>query len=342
LQLAEFFFREDFAAGLFAVEREFDFVLGATGRRGHFVHQFEVLVFGWALIDMLIHIDETAQQSFRFPTKREVFSVWLMTSLVHDFGYPLQVGRDVMKKFSEWYQALGMSEVADLYTISQKQYETSKRRGLKRLAAQTWSGSEVRSVLLEGLQESLGFDPSGAERLLTDIESDYGGKTHGCSAATLLCARCLQSWGERDLSAATRDRDMSRLKLSMAAICLHDQSDTLRRHSAKIEFRRNPYAYILFLIDNLQDWSRDLRRYEGWPSYNLVGVEEGGGKLGLSYILTYDKWTPEIVQKAIDSIGEKSEALALLATPDPSLNFRIDARFRTSHGQKLSPIEIPL
>jgi hypothetical protein len=339
LQLAKFFFREDFPAGLFAVEREFDFVLGATGRRGHFVHQFEVLVFGWALIDMLFNYDARVHEAFHFTTKREIFSVWLATSLVHDFGYPLQMGSDVMKKFSEWYRALGMSEVADLYTAAQEQYDTKKTEGLKRLASQSWRESGVRAVVLEGLQEALGFDQPTAEDLLRDIESE---KTHGHSAAMLLCARCFQSWQDRGISAVT-PLDMTRLKFSTAAICLHDLSDTLYKYRGKIEFWRNPYAYVLFLVDNLQDWSRDLRRNEGWPSYNLVKVEEGDGSLGLSYILTYDKWTPELEQKAKDSIEEKSKKLALLARPDPPLNFRIDVSFRTtSRGQKVEPLAILL
>ncbi len=117
LQLVEFFFRDKVPADLFAAVREFDSVLAALGKRGHFVHQFEVLIFGWAVISMLINHNTRLQDTFRFDAPREVFSVWLMASVVHDFGYPLQMGRDVMEKLYTWYRALGMYEVAELYKV---------------------------------------------------------------------------------------------------------------------------------------------------------------------------------------------------------------------------------
>jgi hypothetical protein len=337
LQVLQFFFRGKFHAELLGIIRELDSVLAALGKRGHFVHQFEVLVFGWALISMLVDSDPEIQKMFGFLTPREVLMVWLTASVVHDFGYPLQMGSKVMKKLCTWYDVLGMTELAELHKSTEEQYESERAEGLARVGMQVWSGLDVNSVLLEALQEALLVDRTDAERLVEGIQTN-----HGCSAAVVLCLKCFQSWESEGTTIATPGFSMNPLKLAMAAICLHDLPDTHKRYIGKIDFHRNPYAWMLFLVDNLQDWNRDLRPNEEWPSYNLVRVHEEHGGLGLSYVLTHEKWTPTLEEKAVKSIEEKSQRLQLIARPDPQLNFQIKASFRTSHGIQLEPIDIQM
>jgi hypothetical protein len=341
LDVVKFFFQGNLPVELFDVAREFDSVLAAAGKRGHFVHQFEVLILGWALIRMLINHDRDLQQAFHFETPREIFSVWLMASLVHDFGYPLQMARDVMGKLSTWYQTLGMSEVAELYNALMEEYEATRVGCLADLKLLNWAGFETNTILLEALQESLRIDRSIARRLLRNLEGKHSRKVHGYAGAIVLCGKCFEAWQAKGMT-SVKVESVVALKTAMAAICLHDMPNALRKYITRMTFRDNPYAYLLFLVDNLQDWFRNLRPSAEWPSYNLLQVDRVDGGLGLLYLLTHEKWTNDMEHRVRRSIEEKSRRLKLLTSPSPSLRFEIKAVFRTSHGQSLGMIKIDL
>jgi hypothetical protein len=347
LEIVKFFFQGTLHSELFAAVREFDTVFASLGMKGHFIHQFEVLIFGWALIRMLIDQDESIKRSFRFNTPREIFFVWLMASVIHDFGYPLQVAEDVMKKMFAWYRALGMSEIAELFRALMKNYEKSQAKNLTELKSQTWAGLHVKPILLETLRDSLKINRLSAEKLLKRIEAMSKGKIseekiHGFAGAAVLCGKCFQSWRTSGLTAKALDYDVKTLKLALAAICLHDLTNDLDTYIRRIDFWRNPYAYLLFLIDNLQDWFRNLRPNEKWPSYNLLKIGRTENQLELSYILTHEKWTKDMEHSAKGSVREKFERLHMMARPRPPLHFRIAVDFRTNHGRRLGADKILL
>jgi hypothetical protein len=144
------------------------------------------------------------------------------------------------------------------------------------------------------------------------------------------------------LTAKALDYNAKTLKLALAAICLHDLPSVLDKYIRKIDFWRNPYAYLLFIIDNLQDWFRNLRPNEEWPSYNLLKISRTENQLELSYILTHEKWTKDMEHSAKGAVRKKFERLNMMARPNPPLHFQIAVDFRTSHGQQLGAEKILL
>jgi hypothetical protein len=99
---------------------------------------------------------------------------------------------------------------------------------------------------------------------------------------------------------------------------------------------------LLFLVDNLQDWFRNLRPNEEWPSYNLIQIDRTAVGLKLVYVLTHEKWTRDMERRVKNSIREKRQRLKLLTAPHPSLRFQIMAEFSTSHNLSLGTIKIDL
>jgi hypothetical protein len=347
LEIVNFFFRGRLPSEIFAVEREFDSVFAVLGKKGHFVHQFEVLIFGWALIRMLIEQDKGIKRSFRFNTPNEIFFVWLIASVIHDFGYPLQVAGGVLEKLFEWYQALGMSEVAELFQGLMKNYEDTEAKNLTELKSQTWEGFDIKTILLEALRDSLKSDRSSVETLLERIDVEFKrkgsrGKIHGYPGAVVLCGKYFQSWQTKGLKAKTFAFDIKSLKLAASAICLHDLPGVFNKYIRKIDFHRNPYAYLLFLVDNLQEWFRNLRPNEEWPSYNLLKIGRTRNRLELSYILTHEKWTEIMEHEARSSIRRKFQRLDMMSKPKPALRFQIAVDFRTNHGKLLGTKKILL
>ncbi len=342
LDIIKYFFRERLPDNLFAVIREFDSVFASLGKKGHFLHQFEVLIFGWALIRMLVEHDKSIRKAFHFKTSEKMFSVWLLASVIHDIGYPMQLSEDLMKKLFAWYQALGMSEVAKLFKKPVKDFKKSMAKNLAELKSHGLAGIDAKGILLEALQDSLKISRAAAEMLLENIEVESKGEMHGYAGALVLCGKLFQSWAKRRLPPTVFNSNVISLKLAMAAIFLHDLPNSFAKYIRKINFRRNPYAYLLFLVDNLQEWSRNLRPNEAWPSYNLEEVDRKGNELKLSYILTHEKWTKNRERKAKRSVREKFKRLNLMTKPNPRLGFQITVNFRTSHGQKLGRKKILL
>ncbi len=323
LEIVKFFFRGKLPNKLLTVEREFDSVFAVLGMKGHFVHQFEVLIFGWALIRMLIEHNKSIKKSFRFNETEDIFIVWLAASVTHDFGYPLQLAKDVMKKFLGWYQILGITDAIKLYKKLIKDYEKIGAQDLAVIKSQDEMGFITKTILLKALQDSLKISRPSTESLLKSMASESNGKSHGYTGALVFYEKC------------SHDFNAKKLKLALAAICLHDLPDDLKMYIKKIDFWCNPYAYLLFLIDNLQEWFRNLRPNEKWPSYNLFKINKTENQLELSYILTHEQWEQEMEDRVKSSVRKKFSRLNMMTKPDPPLNFQIAVNFRTNHGKLL-------
>jgi hypothetical protein len=242
LDLVKFFLQEKLPSELFVVLRKLDSVFASLGQKGHFIHQFEVFIFGWALIRMLIEHDKSIKKAFRFKSPKEIFTVWLLASVVHDLGFPLQMASDVMAEFSTWYQVLGMTEVAKLYKNLKKDYEISRAKNLKELRLEEWRGLDITTILLKALEETLQIDRSAAKKLQRNLDDLSGVNIHGYTGAIVLCGKCFRSWQTGGLNSATPDFSIASLKLVLAAICLHDLSDTFSRYIKRLNFHHNPYA----------------------------------------------------------------------------------------------------
>jgi hypothetical protein len=193
--------------------------------------------------------------------------------------------------------------------------------------------------------ETLGIYNPSAKTLLTTLERvDADGRVnHGYVGAVLLCNAYIRS-----LLPGPRRRgetgDLDRIKLASAAIALHGAPQELDNDIRKLAFYSNPYAYILFMVDNLQDWSRNLRPNEHYPSYNLLGIEfkQANNELVISYVLTHSKWTNEIERLLTRSLSEKREKLRLLSVPSPAVGFMVRVNFATNHGLAINPLILKL
>lgn len=113
----------------FSIFKDFESVFKILGKRGHFIHQFEVFLLGCHLFEMLWEHDTKKMREF-FTNHSNGFYSWLHTSTVHDFGYPLQEANKIAAKFSELYKKLNMETVSQNYSSIYQENWIKKEQNL--------------------------------------------------------------------------------------------------------------------------------------------------------------------------------------------------------------------
>ena len=134
------------------------------------------------------------------------------------------------------------------------------------------------------------------------------------------------------------------MKMVAAAIALHSVPLKHRNFIRKISFNLNPLAYLLTLIDNLQDWNRSLRPNNKWPSYNLAFFRTSpkNDALRLDYFLYHEQWDRAMERRVKKSLDEKAKKLNLAVKPNPRINFKININFSSNHDYKFRSINFRL
>ena len=99
------------------------------------------------------------------------------------------------------------------------------------------------------------------------------------------------------------------IEYAMTAMCLHTTDDV--NIYKQINIKKNPYAYLLFLVDNLQDWSRIFETSPEWPIYQLYGfqLKEESMQVHLKYLLKSDTWSPTVLENSNQSYTQKKELI---------------------------------
>lgn len=138
------------------------------------------------------------------------------------------------------------------------------------------------------------------------------------------------------------DKENDYLKKISAAIALHALPNEDISFFKKIDFYSNPLAYLLILIDNIQDWNRTLKPSQEWPSYSLEYFDSDVDSMQLIYNLEHQLWTDKMKENVRRSLNEKRELLQTLKPPEPSFSYLIEMIYKTSDGDDLGRIDLML
>ena len=116
------------------------------------------------------------------------------------------------------------------------------------------------------------------------------------------------------------------LQIAAAAIALHAIQRQKKEFINKINFQSNPLAYLLFLVDNLQEWNRSLRPSD-WPSYTLNAFTTEHDTITLDYNVYHEQWTPAMRKKVKKFLIEKKNIMKLAIGPNPPVALKIIMQF---------------
>lgn len=335
---------------LFAVFRDFDTVLSLIKGKGNFIHSFEVYLLGFHIIKLLLGVNKKNILQPQFRPDKRIYDSWLIASTAHDFGYPLEVITELSNKFSEMFNLLYLNGVAKKAKELSATRELQLQKSLLRVEVYNVSRRKKETInverfVFEGIKNSIDGNINDAREIrdvLKDALKKIGKQKHSYISALILARSYIEylstskKWKKKGELWRTQ-----LLKKVAAAIALHALPSSSKDLINKISFDLNPVAYILFLVDNIQDWNRSLRPSEKHPTYSLTDYASSKKEIRIGYTLGHGHWKKKMVTDAKNYIADKQRKFKALRPPRRSLNISIHLHFSTDHGKDLGTIVWP-
>jgi len=333
---------------LFPVFKNFEIFLTGSGKRGHFIHQFEVYLLGFNLILAIKEKKAEILNIFGEISEEIIYQTWLITATAHDFGYPLQEAISITEFLSAQYEQLGMHDISKRYRdIQDKNLILNEIQSLE-LHEVPEVSIDIKQEIFEALKLTLNLEDKLIQKIIDTLIDE---KKHGYISAVVLCRTLIKRLLE------SNDHDISKVKQlplyhamvkAMGAIAVHDlpkkKENTKIRELIleNISFKNNPYAFLLFTIDNIQDWSRDVVGSEIYPLYSLEKLSIVASNIELEYVLRFDKWDNKLKDNIIDDNQQKEKLINTTKKPEPLLGMNIILIFRNNVNESFPPIALKL
>lgn len=249
--------------------REFEPLLKELGLRDHFVHAFKVFLLGYYIINKF-KVDSRSILGQRplLQNQHKTNLIWMLTATFHDAAYAVEKTDDWLNSFFRRF--LGVNPHISL-PISE--VLSPVHSDIMRMLSQYHRSRRINSP----------EDPFIFHFNLMDwyyynkLSEEFYNKNHGVLSALMLCHRMAIKEGflgrppQTTETPSTPERNLydyvDHLEASHA-ISLHNID------SIKVKFREYPFAFILILCDEMQDWGRGSRRgYNDFISLDSVDEE---------------------------------------------------------------------
>jgi hypothetical protein len=323
--------------------KRFERFLRALGKRDHFIHQFEVFLLGWFIMDFL----GTKGHSIKTLTSLEpqpFLKLWMLTAMGHDLGFPLQESPKIFGALRELYghQSVGLHRTSHFFARLERKFVGVNFWGRSRLLRDLLSGIgvQIAEEIIMGIAQTTGLTQEMARLVWNKMKG--ASKNHGFLSALLLGRAVFRFFipGGNLKKAATIDsQELQHFRLLLGAIGLHHLKEELPFVIKRIEFTRNPLAYLLYLTDNLQEWSRDMGGWTEEPTTLLSECEEKDTGIILTFVITHDSWDNAMVEKTLNEIEKAKIRLEWLKGPKTGLTL---TALYTSAKQDIHGKDIPL
>jgi hypothetical protein len=330
---------------LFKTFKSFDFFLATSGKRGHFVHQFEVYLLGLNFILYFHGKDNLFHLKYGLESLDQVIFAWLITASAHDFGYSVEGAHKIFTKLSKLYKNFGLEYLSDKLNVGEfkeiikKEGDFSKIYIRKESSTLTGSFLDIKSLVLKSIKNSLSLSLNEAVKLESTFIKD---NRHGYVSALLLSRILLADLiGKNELNHVIKSWKYKSLGLAAGAIAIHNldsNSETETSLIPKIKYEKNPLAYLLFIVDNIQDWSRTLFRDENFPEYKLEKYSLSNNDMRLEYAVIHTDWNDEAKQSVDDFLKAKSLILKKLKKPTNPFGLNISLHFHGNNNNIYQPI----
>ncbi len=344
--------------GMVETFRAFDYFLAISGKRGHFIHQFEVFILGMNIILKLKDIGHDLKDIFGFDDIDKIIYCWLIVATAHDLGYPLESLDDILDTISKLYGSIGFPQLEEKF----KQLEIGNlikgNADFESIFVDSAPGTpntgkiEIGKLIHDEIIQSLYLLP-GEEDKVKELQLRLLNKpSHAYASSVLLSKAIIESLLRgKSVDEVRQLWKFAAVKRAAAAIALHGlKSDDKPEkdytyYIKKISFNKNPYAYLLFIIDNMQDWGRTLyiKKDKLWPEYILDSFQFiSANDMLLDYHVVHDTWEEGIFEDVEKYLREKEEMLNMAIKPSFKLRIEIQLDFTTNLGRKFKPIKLSL
>ena len=305
----------------------------SIGKRDHFIHQFEVFLLGWYVFCTLSE-KSTCQtvpiEGFVPLEAEEIFLFWLITAMTHDLGFPFQESPKIIEQLWRLHKDVKLTDIANLYYAFGKMLTSRDKNNHLPWIENLWKGRGklINQHLAIGLQHSLTIDYNGAMGLVQTIAAERD--NHGY-ISSLLVGHALyppENYEVPGIFTPDKLRSIHLYRLVLAAIALHHiKADTPEHKNIikKIKYTTNPFAYLLFIMDNVQEWGRlsGIHVNDPTPMTFLTNCETKGMQITLTFVTRHDLWETKIRQKILKGIKAAKQRLKIPIGPGSGMKLKI-------------------
>lgn len=307
----------------------FELLLRSVNKRDHYIHQFEVFLVGWILIDCifdnypLIFAEE----------KSDVLHMWFVASMCHDIGYTIEHYKTICCNLNDLYSKLGVGCLQSSFSDDSEAYKNCDYLNI--LNSLSPDGTDV-TRLNQLLANSSKLKKDEIDNLITNMQKALD---HGYYGALLF----LSAMNAMPIDMYTSVK-IDNIALSIALHNVHKYDVISSRAKDRLndifDIYEHPLPVVLFLIDNIQDWSRSDNITSGWPSFILSDVITHENIVSLNIIIKTDFWD----QQKIVMIKEKIDGINSLFAPlsGQSIDVKFEVNYRSVHSLADSKILVNL
>ncbi len=257
----------DAAKELVQTSRDFERVLDIVVTRGHFVHQLETFFLGCLVLKHMMCLLPEAEDR-PAPLRvvpADVYLTWLLTSSLHDVGYPIQLGRQIGQEICSMYEKLALDYCADLLRSVNMRFCVQQLENLPL----DKEGGERRSLNIPSYIEGLISRGANvdADYLQETVATRWNEQDHGLVGVAILWQKLLET-NAVDVHRPLYEQD--HLNAASGAIALHNLEPGQLRFA--VEMERLPFAFLLMVMDELQEWHRTKEDDAGLARFELVDI----------------------------------------------------------------------
>lgn len=306
---------------------KFDLVLGLNKTRGHFVHQFEVFLVGLNILHLnWPNFIDLAQDSSKIDTVPKMLRTWAITASAHDIGYPMSAASAVANAIGALYSEINLNEIAERFIKSEPLKLIEDDPGFFEVCH-----SSGKLNIIEYITTALKrfIDIEDANAVLDVLKTK---NNHGFLSAVLITKLLYKQYTD-EFGARFKDQwEYDSLELAVGAIALHaiDFAKAGRNIFKQADSKKNIFAYLLFIVDNIQDWDRNIFEGNKYPEYFLRNVLLGTNDITLEYYITHEKWNTSFEKEAISFVETKE--LLKSVFPPPGIDITVNVLFKSEDG----------
>lgn len=243
--------------------------------RDHYSHSVYVFALGLAFFAA----DEKLQKTFGKPS--DFIYLWGLTSLFHDIGYPFQLAHEQIKNYTRDL----FGERADNPHVVYSNTDSFLHAGKGcRIAGEEKIFYDINELLAFGVCQRTGYDFSTVKDVFSRKVTASKFMDHAYFSAVLLFKQI-----EERGSINSDKLDV------LTAIALHNSFNKFDMPDAvRLSLQNHPYAYLLMLCDELQNWDRTAFGHSSKkdPLAWDIDLELGDGVINITYI--FDSFNIEI------------------------------------------------
>ena len=215
--------------------------------RDHFLHSLQIFLLGFYMMRKV----NTLGMPIEFLSKRDYegfIRTWLLISVFHDIGYLAQTLMDISDKINTLYfKNISGINLSKLELNFSEKLEDIFKKILEELAEGIIIGED--KYYFSNSKSDI-YD-NQKDIILNELMESYFERNHGIISS--LFSYYTLNLDINYIKKEKRDLLLKEIKLACAAIATHDLEKIKKIH---LDFRDNPFACLLILCDNIQEWNR--------------------------------------------------------------------------------------